>query len=268
MPRKRQNAVLNLKSFSACILRQILSNLIDNAIKYTPSGWVLVTATKISENRLKIHVYDTGIGIPEQQQQNIFKDFYRGPRRRDDPAVYGLGIGLAYVLKASETLPDHTLAFYSKANQGSDFTLCLPVTDHATQLNTQTPHHAPLVGSFVFIVDDDVDVLQALAEQLSACGCIIQTATSKAETLATLADNIRIPDLLITDFYLNNQETAHDIITAMESQCGPVPILILSAHAISGEDREKWPANAYLLRKPASGGALLELIAKAMGKSH
>ncbi len=263
----RSKPPLNINS-DVCILRQILSNLIDNAIKYTQRGWVLVAANKIGENRLKIHVYDTGIGIPDQQKQNIFKDFYRGPRRRDDPAIYGLGIGLAYVLKASETLPNHTLAFYSKANRGSDFTLCVPVADHVNQQLTAAPHHPPLVGSFVFIVDDDVEVLQALAEQLSACGCVIQTATSKAETLATLADNIRTPDLLITDFYLDNQETAHDIIAAVESQCGPVPILILSAHAIPHEDREKWPENTYLLRKPASGGALLELMAKAMGKSQ
>ena len=66
-----------------CILRQILSNLLDNAIKYTLQGWVLVATSNIGCNRLKIHVYDTGIGIPEQQKQNIFKDFYRGPRRRD-----------------------------------------------------------------------------------------------------------------------------------------------------------------------------------------
>jgi signal transduction histidine kinase/CheY-like chemotaxis protein len=250
----------------ACLLRQILSNLIDNAIKYTRQGWVLVSAVKISANRLKIHVYDTGIGIPDQQKPDIFKDFYRGPRRRDDPAVYGLGIGLAYVLKAAEALPGHSLAFYSKANRGSDFSLCLPVADQTNPESAITPNHPSLMGSFVFIVDDDLDVLQALAEQLAACGCVIQTATSKAETIAMLADNIRTPDLLITDFYLENQETAHDIIAAMDSQCGAVPILILSAHAISVTDREQWPENTLLLRKPASAGVLMELMAKAMRK--
>ena len=251
----------------ACILRQILSNLIDNAIKYTQEGWVLVTVNKIGNNRLKIHVCDTGIGIPDEQKHNIFKDFYRAPRRRNDPAVQGMGIGLAYVLKACEGLPEHELTFYSKANRGSDFAISLTATDQAYRRNKIDPKHL-LVGSFIFIVDDDYEVLQALAEQLSACGCVVQTATSKAETIAMLADNIRTPDLLITDFYLDNQETAHDIIAAVENQCGQVPILILSAHAISCEDREKWQDNAYLLRKPASGGELLELMAKAMGKSH
>jgi signal transduction histidine kinase len=112
----------------ACILTQIIGNLIDNAIKYTVEGGVLVQTVKIGSNNFKLHVCDTGIGITDQQKHNIFKEFYRGHRRREDQHVYGMGIGLTYVLKAVEHLPGHSLSFISKPNCGSDFCLGLPVT--------------------------------------------------------------------------------------------------------------------------------------------
>jgi two-component system, sensor histidine kinase len=251
----------------ACILSQIIGNLIDNAIKYTLKGWILVEAVRIGGGRLKLRVLDTGIGISEQQQANIFKEFYRGHRRREDPHVHGLGIGLAYVLKAVEHLPDHALQVYSKSDRGSDFQLRLPIAGELP--NYQCSPGRPdnnIGGSFVFVVDDDPEVLDALVEQLTGWGCLVQKASSITETQAALAENLRPPDLLITDFYLDNDETAHDVIAAIEADCGPVPTLILSAHAISSEEKARWPKNTLLLRKPANASALMEAMVKALGR--
>jgi len=251
-----------------CILLQVLSNLVDNAIKYTVDGWILVEAVNVGDNQLKLHVCDTGIGIAEKQKHEIFKEFYRGQRRQEDRSVQGLGIGLAYVIKAIEHLPGHELSLNSQINRGSDFQISLPVAE-------VSPSCAAVVGSeldacvakrFVLIVDDDPDVRNALAEQLTGWGCIVQTAGSKAETLALLSDNLRPPDLLITDFYLDKQETAHDIIAAVEADCGPVAILILSAHAISCEDKAKLPDTIFLLRKPTRAAALRAAMIGAMAK--
>lgn len=250
----------------AYILSQVISNLIDNALKYTRSGWILVGTVKLKGNRLKLHIYDTGIGIADQQKQIIFKEFYRGHRRQEDPNTNGLGIGLAYVLKALESLPDHSLEVYSIPNRGSDFQLSLPVAIAPSNCTWLTNQYNNLSGNFVFIVDDDHDVLNALSEQITSWGCIVQKASSISETLKLLADNIRSPDLLITDFYLKDNETAHDVITTLENECGPVPILILSAHAIPEQDKARFPANTHLLRKPANATVLLETMAKAMGQ--
>jgi len=249
----------------ACILSQIIGNLIDNAIKYTANGWILIAAVKVDSNRLKLHVCDTGIGIADELRGEIFKEFFRGHRRQADSQAHGLGIGLAYVLKATERLPDHSLQVYSRLHQGSDFQLCLPVIDTATQRISAPSQQPGFAGSFVFIVDTDHQVLNAMAEQLIAWDCLVQTAVSEVETHAALAENIRPPDLLITDFHLDGNETAHDIIAAVRADCGPVPTLILSAHAIPDEDKVKWPENTLLLRRPASGTVLMEMMAKAMG---
>lgn len=241
-----------------CILSQIIGNLIDNAIKYTTSGWIIVSVVKISNERLKLHVRDSGIGIAEDMRDEIFKAFFRCHRRQADLHAQGLGIGLAYAIKATECLPNHRLQVYSRLHQGSDFQLSLPAID-------SVPQHSQLKDCFVFIVDTDRKALTAMAEQLTAWGCLVQQAGSKAEIQATLAENYRPPDLLITNFYLDNQETAHDIISAIQDDCGPVPVLILSAQAIADEDKAKWPGNIWLLRKPTGEAVLMEMMVKAMG---
>lgn len=113
----------------ACILSQIIGNLIDNAIKYTASGWVVITAVKISDDRLKLHVCDSGIGIADELHGEIFEEFFRCHRGE----THGSGIGLSYALKATERLPKHSLQVYSRLHYGSDFQLCLPVSGTALQ---------------------------------------------------------------------------------------------------------------------------------------
>jgi hypothetical protein len=69
---------------------------------------------------------------------------------------------------------------------------------------------------------------------------------------------------LITDFYLGNLETAHDIICAVHDACGPVPTMILSARTISDHEKALLPKHTAILRKPAGAKALMEAMAKTM----
>jgi signal transduction histidine kinase/CheY-like chemotaxis protein len=249
----------------ASILSQILSNLIDNAIKYTSNGWIVIAAIKIGNDQLKLHVRDCGIGIADALQGEIFKEFFRCHRRQVDDKTHGLGIGLTYALKATERLPKHSLKVYSKLHQGSDFQLCLPSINSPAQRLSTRPQQPNFTNSFVFVVGNQL-LSTELTKQLTSWGCLVQKAESLDETLAALAENIRPPDLLITHFYLSKKETAHDIIAAIQADCGQVPTLILSSHAILDEDKAKWPENTVLLRKPASEAALMTMLTKAMGK--
>lgn len=191
------------------ILSQIIGNLLDNAIKYTHQGWIVVSAVKISRTHLKLHIYDTGAG--------------------------------------------------------SDFQLFLPVIGSGSNSNTETiPEAALLNGRFVVLIDDDPEVLAALTGQLKSWGCILQTAGSLSEIQSLLTDTLITPDLLISDFYLQNQETAHDIIAAVQAVCDPVPSLILSARAISEHEKKRLPADTVILRKPAGAGTLMNAMFRAM----
>ncbi|OAI20839.1 hybrid sensor histidine kinase/response regulator [Methylomonas lenta] len=261
----RQSPPYNVYS-DACMLSQIIGNLIDNAIKYTDRGWILVAAVKIDPERLKLHIVDSGSGIIETMRDDIFKEFFRSNRRHSDHHSQGLGIGLAYVSAATKCLPQHSLQLYSKLDHGSDFQLYLPIAASMPKIGTVMPLGYGLAGSFVMLIDDDFEVLDAMTKQLTAWGCLVQSASSKAETLVALAENIRAPDILITDFFLQHQETAYDIIEVVYADCGPVPSLILSARAIPEQDKTKLPANTRLLRKPVSAAKLMETMALAMAK--
>ena len=251
----------------ASILTQVIANLIDNAIKYTAKGSVLVRTVSIGSHRLKINVCDTGIGITEQQRHHVFKEFYRGHRRSEDQHIDGMGIGLSYVGKAVEHLPEHAIMLHSKPQHGSKFCLTLPVAVESVKRAQLLEYcNRSPAGSFVFVVDDNQQLLSALVEQLTGWGCLVQAAASKAEVLAALIENARPPDLLITDFYLEDNETAHDIISAIEADCGPVPTIILSAHTIPDADKARFSENTLLLRKPAGAAVLMEMMTKAMGK--
>ncbi len=253
----------------ANMLRQILGNLIDNAIKYTLNGWVLVGTSEVSPNQLKVHVRDTGIGIPEGQSESIFHEFHRSHRRQNDPHPHGLGIGLAYAMKASERLPRHSLSFHPKRSRGTDFQFNVPVVVDATGNSpTMNPVHGDLIGCYVFVVDDDEDVLNALAGQIECWGCLVDKARSLDALRQLLEDNLRPPDILVTDFYLGQHETAHDVINAVEADCGPVPTLVLSARAIPEADKAKWPNSTLLLRKPASAASMLKAMIKLTGKNQ
>ncbi|AEF99803.1 ATP-binding response regulator [Methylomonas methanica] len=250
----------------ASILSQIIGNLIDNAIKYTDSGWVTVAVVKVGRDCLKLHVVDSGIGIAEALREDIFKEFFRSNRRQSDRQSQGMGIGLAYVSAATQCLPQHRLRLYSRPGRGSDFQLYMPVAESAPKMDVVMPLGYGLAGSFVMVVDDDCKVLDAITKQLVTWGCLVQSLSCKAETLAALAENIRAPDLLISDFYLQERETAHDIIEAVYADCGPLPTIILSARAIPDHEKAKLRADTLLLRKPAGPASLMETMARALGR--
>jgi len=250
-----------------CILAQIVGNLIDNAIKYTSAGWISLAAVNIGGGRLKLHIYDSGSGIPVEIRDEIFKYSIRGKRcRENDAKTPGLGIGLYYASTMIQHLPEHSLALYSRPGIGSDFQVYIPVACQPEAKVNESPLAGDFRGRYVLIVDDDAKALDGLACQLQSWGCEVQTASSLTDTRRTLADNVTItPSLLITDFYLKPPETAHDIIAAVHADCGPVPVLILSAGGISEQDKARWPVNTGLLRKPAGPKALMEAMLRTMG---
>jgi CheY-like chemotaxis protein len=209
---------------------------------------------------------DIGIGIPEGQQQNIFQEFVRMCRRRNDSQVSGLGIGLSYAWKAVQYLPEHELRMNSQLGRGSDFQLYLPIAENFSSADPVFHHNnqQPLSGRLIFVIEDDKQVLNALAKQLEGWGCLVECASSLAELHQILNETLRPPDLVITDFYLAENETAHQIIATVHAECGSVPILILSAHGISLADKIRLPENTELLRKPVVGEVLLGVVRRAI----
>ena len=110
------------------LLRRLLQNLVSNAIKYTPKGRVLVRCRRQGP-RLRIDVYDSGLGIPVSQQQAIFQEFHRldqGAR-----VARGLGLGLSIVERIARVL-NHKIEVNSIPGRGSHFSVEVPLSGAAT----------------------------------------------------------------------------------------------------------------------------------------
>jgi signal transduction histidine kinase len=105
-------------------LAQALSNLINNAIKFTPAGGKIALKVLLEEAMLQFSVSDTGIGIPAEEQSSLFVPFYRNGRSVQGAA--GLGLGLSIVKSITESLGGQ-ISVSSVPDQGSTFTLSLPI---------------------------------------------------------------------------------------------------------------------------------------------
>ncbi len=147
-------------------IRQILSNLIGNAYKFTHRGFVKVRATVKSRKPgsllVVIEVIDTGIGIPKSKQQIIFQEFKQADERVEQ-TYGGYGLGLTISKKLADLLGG-TLGVNSKPEHGSTFSLQLPlkITERAAATETGADEETSIEA--VLIIDDDNSMLQLLEE--------------------------------------------------------------------------------------------------------
>jgi PAS domain S-box-containing protein len=116
-------------------LEQVLQNLIQNAVKYSPNGGAIHVQVRQEDATACVDVIDNGIGIPEEAQERLFTRFYRAGNV-DADHISGLGIGL-YVVKEIVTLHGGTVTVESVEGVGSTFTICLPLSEHTDAQDEQ-----------------------------------------------------------------------------------------------------------------------------------
>ena len=114
----------------AALLRQMVANLVDNAIKYTPDGGTVAVGLSIHDEQAAIHVADTGIGIAPDDQVRLFEKFYR-IKRRDTADIPGTGLGLAIVKSIVERHGGRVWV-ESELDKGSVFHALLPLAEPGT----------------------------------------------------------------------------------------------------------------------------------------
>jgi signal transduction histidine kinase/ActR/RegA family two-component response regulator len=238
------------------MLQRIVNNLVSNALRYTSQGGVLVSARVRGEQAL-IEVWDTGIGIPADRQQDVFDEFVQLNNPQHDRNL-GLGLGLA-IVKRTVKLLGHTLSLRSRVGRGSVFELALqrvnvpraPIATSGMELNWN------VAGMFVLVVDDEQDSRFAMQALLSDWGCLVIAASSGNEAMAALESCMRDPDALLLDYRLPGETGLHiarRLLTVLEAQ---TPILIVTgdvaADAVlevsgSGHDVMHKPVNPVELR--------------------
>ena len=275
------SAVPNLCRVDAGRLRQILANLLGNAIKFTHTGHVQLRVTHIASGehstRLRFDVTDTGIGIPTEQQAQIFDEFNQGDistARRHG----GTGLGLAIAQRLVK-LMGGDMQVLSHVGQGSTFgfTLELEHAHQPTLADSSMPHQvmpnhtearAALDGSRRVLVVEDHPVNQILARTaLQRLGCEVDLACGGKEGAEAAIS--RSYDLVFMDCQMpdvDGYEATRRIrrwesLQGASAQRPRIPIVALTAHALPG-DREKCEAAGMddYLSKPFSGQDLLEVL--------
>ena len=235
------------------LLARILRNFLSNAIRYTESGRVLLGCRRRGDC-VSIEVWDTGIGIAEDKQEEIFQEFKRGDGQRLKQDR-GLGLGLAIVDKITRIL-GHPIRVSSQLGKGSMFAVSVPLAGvHELQrpavVDVPSYHQDHLEGVRVWVIDNDPAICLAMRTLLESWGCWVTTALSE-EDLGEQVGNFEMPvDLLIVDYHLDHDVNGVDVVVNIHQQRPtPIPTLMITAN-YSNELKQQMRALGHtLMHKP------------------
>jgi len=206
------------------LLERMLGNLLSNALRYTPSGGVLVSLRRGLGGALLIEVWDTGIGIASEHAERIFSPYFQvGNRERDRSK--GLGLGLAIVRQSAQLL-GLRLQVRSELDRGSCFRLVLPKWQHEPTMMAE-PLAAPvsvgdtrtLAGRRVLLVDDDPMVRQAMQTLLTGWGVDLRQA-GQAEDLqpAQWPHGDWQPECILSDYRLPGSHNGIELLNLLSDR--------------------------------------------------
>ncbi len=249
------------------LLRQMVFNLLQNALRYTPAGGVLLAA-RPRGGRWRIEVWDTGSGIAEQDRERIYAPYARGEAGLL-AAAQGHGLGLAVVARCAQ-LTGAEYGFASRPQRGSCFWLELPAASPgvrpapAAPQRPAVPRDASLAGTCL-LVDDDPQVASALAQLLQSWGVQVRAAAGGAQARAWL-DQGWMPDAIVCDYRLAPGETGLAVLQELLRRCGHSRgALLTGEHAAPGVAQAE--DDGYLvLRKPLEPELLYGLLAHWLGR--
>ena len=244
------------------LLERIVFNLVSNAVRYTSSGGVVVGCRKRGVN-LRIEVWDSGPGVPQDQQQNIFGEFYRLGAPGDDRRS-GLGLGLAIVDRLCQLL-DHSVRLTSILGKGSCFSVVVPRVAARPEIGESPAPAHPLMDAsdrkLVVVIDDDPLVLEGMCGLFRSWGYHLLVAGTDDEALAGIADRDRPPDLIVSDYHLSGGKTGIEVIEALRRTLSvEIPAFLVSGDTSPELLRQARASGYHLLHKPVDPMTLRAMV--------
>jgi PAS domain S-box-containing protein len=246
-------------------LAQVVSNLLNNAAKYTPYGGRIALSTRREGDRVVISVADTGIGIPREALPEVFEMFTQVGRTRDR-SQGGLGIGLALVRRLVELHGGTVIAVSPGPGEGSTFTVRLPMAD-APQ--TPAPSAAPSAAADanaralrVLVVDDNADAAESLASLLEMSGHETRVANDGEQAVRTAHEFH--PEIVFLDIGMpgkDGYEVARELRTSDDTRAA-VLVALTGWGAKDDRARSRQAGFDHHLTKPAGLAAVDGLLAQ------
>ena len=246
------------------LLARMIANLLSNAIKYTDKGRLLLGCRR-RDGKLRIEVWDTGIGIPAESIQSVFDEFYR--LDRNDSARFGLGLGL-YIVRRYASLLGHGVDVSSRAGRGTMFAVVVDAVDFdgGSADVQETPAGTGNSVPSILLIEDDPAQLDAMSALLELEGYHVNLARRGDEALARVRgpDGIR-PDVVIADYNLPGGMNGVQVIQQLRTELGAhLPALIVSGDKSDAARRVFEDSGQVLITKPVKSTLLLAALASAV----
>ena len=272
---RQKNVRLVVASSSATVysdpalLERVMANLVSNALRYTDKGGVIVACRPAGDD-VRLEVWDSGIGIPADHQEAVFREFYRIERGDDDRG--GLGLGLAIVRRCTQLL-GCAVELRSVPGRGSRFSLRVPLGKAGQQASApiempvpEASAEAGFAGLRVLLIDDDALILEGTRKLLERWGCHVIPALSGVEAEALLEREAAVPDLVISDLRLGPGELGTEIVARIRRRYRPaLPAVLVSGDTSLQAARFVRPHGLPLLYKPVAPARLRAVISKLCG---
>lgn len=198
------------------LLRRVVQNFLTNAFRYSPKGKVVLGVRRVA-GQARIDVWDNGMGIDEDKQQEIFEEFNRGSQVRSDQ---GLGLGLA-ISKGIAHVLGHQITMRSWPGKGSVFSITLARSEQAITPVKTVPVAAvsDLSHLKVLCVDNENDILVGMENLLGRWGCDVRTAVDLVNSLQAIEDTW-VPDVILSDYRLDNGRTGLEVLQQCRLRLG------------------------------------------------
>jgi two-component system, sensor histidine kinase len=245
------------------LLERIIRNLVANAVRYTDRGRV-VLGTRRRREAVRVEVWDSGRGIPEDKRREIFQEFRQLENPERDRRK-GLGLGLAIVERLVKLL-DHPLELRSKLGKGSMFAVSVPRGRREDfipgEADGQIVVDRDVADSLILIVDDEPDVRNSMLALLRKWRCEVVAAESCTQMLEKLVSIQRLPDLIVSDYRLQGEENGIDVVARLREEFNAqVPALLITGDTGPEQLRAAEESGLHILHKPLNPSRLRALIA-------
>ncbi|CBS90863.1 hybrid sensor histidine kinase/response regulator [Azospirillum lipoferum] len=249
-------------SSDPALLERILRNLIENAIRYTERGEILIGCLHRGGG-LRLAVLDQGIGIPADKTEDIFLEFTQLANPERDRRK-GLGLGLAIVRRLAGLL-EHEVTVHSTPGRGSGFFLDLPTAvPRPIPKPVRLPVEPARAKGLIVVVDDDTIILLSMRAMLEEWGYDVVAAVSADEAIQSLLNLGRQPAMIVADYRLREGRTGVEAIRDIYGVCGVrVPAVVLTGDTDPARIAEVQRSGHRLVHKPVSAPMLREILTSA-----
>jgi PAS domain S-box-containing protein len=238
------------------MLEEMVRNLLSNAIRYTDRGKILLGCRRAND-KVRIEVWDTGIGIPGDQLPHIFEEYYRDPQRG------GFGLGLAIVRRLGEIL-GHRVDVRSTPGRGTSFSIEVPRGRAQVSVPESVPAPAsdgePFRGT-VLVIEDETSVRSALTRMLRSRGISATGVATMTDAAILIEEQGLRPDLLLCDYNLpgpmNGVESIESLRAALAAN---LPAIVMTGDTRSKTMEVVAAHGMSVLVKPFRSDQLIELL--------